>query len=124
MTSKPQLSSDILGSIGAVEGWMPEIGHPVTPRVSHLGGNRFVTTLAMRGVPFEVHENRILENLFDNDTETYSKLGRDLGGRLGYWATFTRRLVTFDRMYRFQSAIHSVFRKPLPRALRDRQVLR
>jgi type IV secretion system protein VirB4 len=103
MTSKPQLSSDILGSIGAVEGWMPEIGHPVTPRVSHLGGNRFATTLAMRGVPFEVHENRILENLFDNDTETYSKLGRDLGGRLGYWATFTRRLVTFDRTYRFRS---------------------
>ncbi len=101
MTHQPQISSEVLGSLGAVEDWMPKFGHPVTKHVQHLEGNRFMVTLAKRGIPFEVHENVVIERMFDRDTETYSKLGRDLGGRLGYCATFTRRRVSFDRAYRF-----------------------
>ncbi|SIT50783.1 CagE TrbE VirB component of type IV transporter system [Paraburkholderia piptadeniae] len=101
MTRKPEISSEILGSLGAIEDWIPKYGHPVTKYVQHLEGSRFMVTLVKRGVPFEVHENVAIERMFDRDTETYSKLGRDLGGRLGYHATFTRRRVRFDRVYRF-----------------------
>ncbi|CAG9255094.1 VirB4 family type IV secretion system protein [Paraburkholderia caribensis] len=101
MTRKPGISSDVLGSLGAIEDWMPKFGHPVKKHVQHLEGNRFMVTLVKRGVPFEVHENVAIERMFDRDTDTYSKLGRDLGGRLGYHAAFTRRLVKFGRNYRF-----------------------
>jgi type IV secretion system protein VirB4 len=103
MTRQSEMSSEVLGSLGAMEDWMPKFGHPVTRHVQHLEGNRFMVTLAKRGVPFEVHENVAIERLFDRDTETYSKLGRDLGGRLGYHASFTRRMVRFDRNYRFSA---------------------
>src|ERR1700692_1643400 len=103
MQSRPAVSSEILGAIGAVEDWIPKYRHPVTKHVQQLEGNRFMVTLAMRGVPFEVHENVVMERMFDRDTETYSKLGRDLGGRLGYHATFTRRRVSFERVYCFNS---------------------
>ncbi|MGF6601767.1 type IV secretion system protein VirB4 [Paraburkholderia sp. GAS448] len=102
MQSRPAVTSEILGAIGAVEDWIPKYGHPVTKHVQHLEGNRFMVTLAMRGVPFEVHENVAMERMFDRDTEAYSKLGRDLGGRLGYHATFVRQRVSFDRVYRFK----------------------
>lgn len=102
MTQKPQISSEVLGGLGAVEDWMPKLGHPVTKHVQHLEGNRLMVTLAQRGVPFEVHDNIVIERMFDRDTEIYSKLGRDLGGRLGYCSTFTRRQVRFDRDYRFR----------------------
>ncbi|WP_233860026.1 transporter [Paraburkholderia sp. HD33-4] len=102
MRQKPAVSSEILGGLGAVEDWLPGFGHPVTKHVQHLEGNRFLVTLAMSGVPFEVHDNPALERIFDRDTETYSKLGRDLGGRLGYCTTFARRRVNFDRVYRFK----------------------
>ena len=104
MQSRPAVTSEILGAIGAVEDWIPKYGHPVTKHVQHLEGNRFMVTLAMRGVPFEVHENVAMERMFDRDTEAYSKLGRDLGGRLGYHATFVRQRVSFDRVYRFNNA--------------------
>jgi type IV secretion system protein VirB4 len=103
MTRQSEMSSEVLGSLGAMEDWMPKFGHPVTRHVQHLEGNRFMVTLAKRGVPFEVHENVAIERMFDRDTETYSKLGRDLGGRLGYHASFTRRMVRFDRNYRFSA---------------------
>ncbi|MGF6872713.1 VirB4 family type IV secretion system protein [Paraburkholderia sp. MM5477-R1] len=102
MEGRPAVSSEILGAIGAVEDWLPKFGHPVTKHVQHLEGNRFMVTLAKRGVPFEVHENEAIERMFDRDTETYSKLGRDLGGRLGYHAVFTRRRVSFEHAYRFR----------------------
>ena len=111
MKGKPLVFSEILGAIGAVEDWIPKFGHPVTRHVQHLEGNRFMVTLAKRGVPFEVHENSAIERMFDRDTETYSKLGRDLGGRLGYCATFTRRRVTFDQVYRFNNRFMQWFAK-------------
>jgi type IV secretion system protein VirB4 len=101
MIHKPEISSEVLGSLGAIEDWMPTFGHPVTKHVQHLEGRRFMVTLVKRGMPFEVYENAAIERMFDRDTDTYSKLGRDLGGRLCYHATFTRRLVRFDRNYRF-----------------------
>lgn len=109
MKQKPEISSDVLGGLGAVEDWLPHFGHPVTRHVQHLGGNRFMVTLALCGVPFEVHENDALERIFDRDTETYSKLGRDLGGRLSYWTIFARRLVSFDRAYRFRERFSQWF---------------
>lgn len=111
MTQKPEVSSDILGGLGAVEDWLPKFGHPVTKHVQHLGGNRLMVTLALSGVPFEVHENQVLERIFDRDTETYCKLGRDLGGRLGYHTTFARRRVSFDRVYRFRERFLQWFAK-------------
>lgn len=109
MKQKPEVSSDILHGLGAVEDWLPKFGHPVTRHVQHLGANHFMATLAMSGVPFEVHENQALERIFDRDTETYSKLGRDLGGRLGYCTTFARRRVSFERVYRFKERFQQWF---------------
>ncbi|MGF6872952.1 VirB4 family type IV secretion system protein [Paraburkholderia sp. MM5477-R1] len=109
MGSRPTISSEILGAIGAVEDWMPKFRHPVTRHVQHIDGNRFMVTLALSGVPFEVFENIVLERKFDRDTETLSKLGRDLGGRLAYHGVFMRRRVNVSREYRFDSPFMNWF---------------
>jgi type IV secretion system protein VirB4 len=109
MRNQPTVSSEILGAIGAVEDWMPKFGHPVTKHVQHLEDNRFMVTMCMRGVPFEVFENIVLERKFDRDTETLSKLGRDLGGRLAWHGVFMRRRVNASREYRFDSPFMNWF---------------
>ena len=114
--SRPAVTSDILGAIGAVEDWIPKYRASGHATRAASWGNRFMVTLAMRGVPFEVHENSRSERMFDPMTEAYSKLGRDLGGRLGYCATFMRQRCDVRSRVPVQTTIPAVFRTPLPRA--------
>jgi type IV secretion system protein VirB4 len=119
MNSRSAVSSEILGALGATEDWLPKYGHPITKYVQHLAGNRFMVTLEMSGIPFEVHENSALERMFDRDVEAYSKVGRDLGGRLGYHAVFTRRRVSFERDYRFGTRFMQWFVQQYTASFRD-----
>jgi len=109
MTRKPQISSDLLRQIGAVEDWLPKIGRPVSRRVTHIEDGRFVLTLRLVGVPFEAQSDAVIINMFDNLSEMFGKLGRDFGGRLAFWTTFSRRKVVFDQAYDFDSRFVKLF---------------
>ena len=91
MKAKPQISSVVLRQIGAVEDWLPKIGRPVSRRVTHIEDGRFLFSLRLTGIPFEAQTDGVIVNMFDNLSEMFGKLGRDFGGRLAYWVTFSRR---------------------------------
>jgi type IV secretion system protein VirB4 len=103
MKAKPQISSVVLRQIGAVEDWLPKIGRPVSCRVTHIEDGRFLFSLRLTGIPFEAQTDGVIVNMFDNLSEMFGKLGRDFGGRLAYWVTFSRRRVAFDQWYDFDS---------------------
>jgi len=103
MTKNPQLTSDLLKSIGAIEDWMPKIGRPVSRRVTHLEDGRLMLVLRLTAVPFEVQNETVIVNGFNNMSETIGKLGRDYGGRLAFTGTLARRRTPFNQVYRFES---------------------
>ncbi len=99
MSTKPQFASKWIKGIGAVEDWMPRIGHHVTRQVVHLEDGRLFVLARLTAVSFQAKDDAILETMFDNAAENFADLGRDHAGKLSIRCYFSRRRVTAAPTY-------------------------